>query len=270
MTSFRVLALPLLLTACEGGSYLPTVAFERLDLRSISWEDVDSDFVFSVHNPNPIDIDLARFDYALSFVGIEWVSGDNPDGLELLAEGTSEWALPMHIVFQDLYDLVQATKGEDTIPFEIQGSFGFDTTIGDIDLPYNADGNFPALRTPKVEFSRLQVKEIGFDTAELELDLDITNEHGTNLWFKNFDYDVDLSGYDIGTGDVPELGEALAATESTLALPLSVDLFEAGGAVIDILTGNEADLDLVATTDVDTPFGVVPLSIDEHGNIEIQ
>ena len=262
---------PLVLSACSDSGYLPTVSFERLDLQAISWEDVDADFVFSVKNPNPLTIDLARFDYDLAFSGVHWVSGDNPDGLVLEASGSSEWALPMHIVFQELYDLVQATQGEDTIPFEIAGTFGFDTSIGAIDLPYRADGGFPALRTPDVGYQALRVTEVGVTTADLALDLGVTNDHGSNLWFKDFDYDVDLSDFDIGSGQVADLGQALGAETTTLTLPFTVDLLESGMAVLDILTGDDqADLDLSASTDVDTPFGVVPLSIDEHGNVTIE
>jgi LEA14-like dessication related protein len=267
----RIAFLLPLLCACADSSYLPSVSFERIDLERISWQDIDADFVFSVKNPNPLEIDLARFDYDLAFSGIDWVSGDNPDGLVLAASGSSEWALPMHIVFQELYDLVQATKGEDTIPFELQGSFGFDTTIGAIDLPYHANGGFPALRTPDVHYQALRVSDVGLTSADLALDLGIENDHGSNLWFKNFDYDVDLSGFDIGAGQVADLGPAAPATSTTLTLPFTVDLLESGAAVLDILLGDEqAELDLLASTDVETPFGIVPLSIDEHGNVSIE
>jgi LEA14-like dessication related protein len=260
---------PLLLTACEDSSYMPTVAFERLDLERISFQDVDADFVFSVKNPNPIQVDLARFSYDLAFAGVHWVAGENPDGLVLEASGSSEWALPMHVVFQDLYDLVQATRGEDTIPFELAGTFGFDTSIGAIDLPYRADGGFPALRTPDIQYGGLRVSDVQLTTADVALDLGVTNDQGSNLWFKDFAYDVELSGFDIGDGQVADLGQALPETTTTLTLPFTVDFLESGAAVLDILLGNEAVLDLSASTDVDTPFGVVPLSIDEHGNVTI-
>ncbi len=271
MTRIPFLLATVALSGCADSGFLPSVSFERIDLERISWQDIDADFVFSVKNPNPLQIDLARFDYDLSFSGIDWVSGNNPDGLVLVASGSSEWALPMHIVFQELYDLVQATKGEDTIPFELQGSFGFDTSIGDVDLPYRAEGGFPALRTPDVHYQALRVSDVQLTTADLALDLGVVNDQGSNLWFKDFDYDVDLSGFDIGAGQVAELGAAEPATTTTLTLPFTVDLLESGAAVLDILLGDDqADLDLRASTDVDTPFGIVPLSIDEHGNVSIE
>jgi LEA14-like dessication related protein len=265
-----VCLVPLFLAACEGSPYLPTVAFERLDLERISFEDVDADFVFSVKNPNPVEIDLARFSYDLAFAGVHWVEGEQADGLVLESSGSSEWTLPMHVVFEQLYELVQATQGQDTIPFELAGTFGFDTSIGAIDLPYRADGGFPALRTPDIRYQGLRVSDVTFTSADVALDLGITNEQGSNLWFKDFDYDVDLSGYDIGAGQVADLGQAAAAATTTLTLPFTVDLIESGVAVADILLGEEAVLDLTASTDVDTPFGVVPLSIDEHGNVTIE
>lgn len=268
----NVLALSILAlsTGCEGGDYLPSIAFDRLDVKDLTWDDVESDFVFKVDNPNPLSITLTRFDYTLSFKETEWLAGDDPDGLTLAADGSSDLALPAHIVFEELYNVVQATKGEDDIPFRLKGSFGFDTPIGEVNLPYDADGSFPALRTPKVDFSKLRVADLTFTTADIEVDLAVNNEHGSNLWFQNFDYDIDLGNNDVGQGIVSDLGVADGATESTLTLPLQVDLVETGSAVYDILTGQQAQIGLTAGTDVDTPFGVIPLTIDETGNVTIQ
>ena len=129
----------------EASAFLPGVNFSNLDVKSIDWELVDSDFVFEVDNPNPVSISVARFDYALAFEGIEWINGDNGEGLALTALDSSEWALPVSIDFPSLYDTIQAIRGEDNVDFELQGSFGFDTSVGPIDIPYHTDGDFPAL-----------------------------------------------------------------------------------------------------------------------------
>lgn len=260
----------LLSTGCEVlGEYLPTVAFDRLDVQAVDWEGADADFVFVVQNPNPVEIKLARFDYDLSFAEVSWLQGDDPDGLVLGASGGSELALPLALEFQSLYDVVQATRGLDTVPFALAGSFGFDTPAGIVDLPYDADGGFPALRTPRFTFDRVRVQDLGLTSATVAIDLDVDNEHGSNLVFDNFDYAVKMSGVEVGGGFIGSLGTVLGAETGTLSVPIEIDFLSVGTAVYDAITTGQVDLGLQAATDVETPFGVVPLSVDESGRVNV-
>lgn len=264
--------LPLLslATGCEVlADFLPTVSFERLDVQSVDWEGAQADFVFKVNNPNPVEVKLARFDYALSFAEVEWLVGDDADGLVLGANGGSELALPVGIEFETLYELVQATRGIDTIPFELEGSFGFDSPAGLIDLPYAADGGFPALRTPKFTFSKVRVDELTWSDATIGVDLNVDNEHASNLIFQNFDYRVKIAGEDVGTGFLADLGTVSGDDTGVLTIPLTIDFLSAGTAVYEALTSDSVSLGLSAGTEVDTPFGVVPLDIDETGRVNV-
>ena len=267
--------LPLLLvafglSACEEADpYLPKVSFKRLDVQSVDWEHASADFVFSVSNPNPITIKLARFDYALALGGVDWLSGDDPDGLVLESSTGSEIALPVDIIFQSLYEMVQATRGDDDIPFGLKGSFGFDTPAGLVDLPYNADGLFPALRTPKFSFEQVRVDELDFASATLGVDLGVDNEHASNLLFQDFDYALTLEGSPVSSGLVDLLADVAGDSNETVTLPVTVDFLDAGFALYDVLSGDKVNVGLSAGTNVDTPFGVVPLSIDETGKVNI-
>lgn len=258
--------------ACEEiDPYLPKARFDRLDVKSVTFEAVEADFVFAVDNPNPVDISLARFDYALAFQGVEFLTGDDPDGLELVGEGATELALPVGFTFEGLYDLVQAGRGEDVIDFALAGSFGFDTPAGVVDLPYDADGDFPALRTPSFQPAALRVEDLDFTGATLELDLLVDNEHASNLVFQQFDYALSLEGSSVASGLVTELGTVSGATEGTLTLPFDVSFADAGAGVYEALSGGDpVDVGLSAATEVDTPFGLVPLSIDESGTVSMQ
>lgn len=260
----------LLSTGCEVlGDYLPTVAFDRLDVQSVDWEGADAEFVFVVDNPNPVEIKLARFDYALSFADVSWLEGDDPDGLVLAASSGSELSLPLSLEFQSLYDVVQATRGLDTVPFGLDGSFGFDTPAGIVDLPYDADGGFPALRTPSFAFSKVRVEDLGLTSATVAIDLDVDNEHGSNLVFDNFAYGIEMSGTSVGSGTIANLGTVFGAETGTLSIPIEIDFLDVGTAVYEAITTGEVNLGLQASTDVETPFGVVPLSIDESGRVDV-
>ena len=267
---FAALLAPL--AACEEvDPFLPTVSFSRLDVKSVTFEDVQADFVFKVNNPNPIDIKLARFDYLLAFEGVDFLDGDDPDGLELLGDADNELALPVGFTFQGLYDMVQATRGQDDIGFNLEGSFGFNTPAGVVNLPYDAGGDFPALRTPKFTPQKVRVQNLDFSGATLALDLAVDNEHESNLIFEQFDYQLSLEGSSLASGLVDNLGTVDGATEGTLTLPFDVSFADAGAGLYDALTGGDKiDVGIGAGMDVDTPFGVIPLSIDETGKVSLQ
>ncbi|MFT5583592.1 MAG: LEA14-like dessication related protein [Cognaticolwellia sp.] len=277
-TSRALVAISLLplLTACEGWEdfeldpYLPTVTFENLEVLDVDWDGVEADFVFNVNNPNPIDVNLARFDYGLAFQEVEWLNGDDPDGLTLGASGSSELALPVSFKFQDLYDLVQAVRGQDNIDFGLQGSFGFDTPAGPIDLPYAEAGDFPAPRKPGVSLNSLKVQDISFSGADLNLRLDVDNSHGSALGLAALDYDLSLAGIDLGSGYIADLGRVDGDSQTRLAIPVHVDFLGGAAALYSVLQGEKLDVDLRATLDVDTPFGVLPLTVNEFGQVNVE
>ena len=162
---------------------MPTVEFAGLNVNHVDFEQIETDFVFNVDNPNPVGFSVHDFDYALSFSDVEWATGDNPEGLTLNPGNDSEMSLPVDLVFVDLYDMIQASRGADSLPFGVRGNFGIlldESSIvlegeeqgsqaqsGDylVNLPYDAGGDFPALRKPAMSFQKIEVGELSFDKA---------------------------------------------------------------------------------------------------------
>ena len=67
------------LTGCsELEPFLPKVKFDTLSVRNISFQEANVDFVFSIENPNPVNVKLASFSYALGFEEIPLLSGEVP------------------------------------------------------------------------------------------------------------------------------------------------------------------------------------------------
>jgi len=253
--------------------YLPKVHFEELRVNDIDFEKADVDFVFNVENPNPLEISLSSFSYALGFEQVELLSGDNEDGFTLEASAGSELDLPVVVTWQSAWETVQATRGEDVVDFGLDGHFGFDTPLGEARVPYDEDGSFPAVRTPTFSFDTLRVAE--FDpfgmTASIEVDLGVDNELGSSMFFEAFDYNLSLGGEHVASGLVGDLGEVEGATMGTLVLPVDLDLLGVGTSVYNALAGNgNMNIGLDAGMDVDTPFGLLPLAIDETGNISVE
>lgn len=258
------------LTGSDLSSIIPSVKFNSLELTAISWEKIDVNFNFDVDNPNPIDIPLQRFNYGLALSGIDILEGDSPDGLNLSAEGTSQMALPVSLSFAGIYDAVEASRGVDTLPFGLRGGFGWDTDIGPVDVNFDEEGDFPALRLPEIKLGELAVVDYDSTAANFNLGLGVDNDHGSALDFNNLDFNVKFAGVNVGQGKQDTLGEVEGATEKTLDIPFSVDYGKAVEAIAAAASGDKLKVDLGADMDVDTPFGIVPLSIDENGNLSIR
>lgn len=261
-----------LLVGCTGdlSAFMPTVKFQRLDVNDIDFEAIDVDFVFDVQNPNPVGVPVDRFAYALALGGVELVSGDAPEGLDIAADGSSEVALPLNLVFESVWDTVEAVRGQDFVDFRLNGNFGFDTSIGPVDVAYDEEGSFPALRIPRIDLSNLRVLDVGGDAVDFGIDLEVDNDHGSALDFTDLAFDVGLAGVDVGGGQMETVGAVEGASTKTLSIPISVGYLEAASALAAAASGEPVNVDLAAEVDVDTPFGVLPLAIDERGDVTVQ
>lgn len=261
-------AVALVTSGCDEGFANEAVSFERMEVQDIDWTQVDSDFVFQVNNPLFFDLGVARFDYTLELAGADVAFGDAEGGLVVEAGG-GELAFPVGLTFAEVYELAEATRGEDTMPFVFTGSVGFDTELGPVDLPFEAEGDFPALRAPQVRLDSLAVSQLDTSGATLDIGLLIDNEHGSTLLFEDLDYGLSLDGFDVASGSVARLGDA-AAGETQVDLPVSVDFLDLGGAALSALTsGGKVEVGLGATADVETPFGLIPLEITAQDGLKV-
>jgi LEA14-like dessication related protein len=261
-----------LLTGCDGdfSQFLPTVKFNRFEVDALDFEHIDTHFVFDVDNPNPIGAPVDRFDYAFALEQVTLLSGSDPDGLELVADGTSELALPVSLDFVGVYEAITATRGLDYVGFGLDGSFGFDTDLGPINVIYDEDGSFPAPRIPRIRLGKLRVTDIGGSAVGFGLDMDVDNDHGSTINFRDLDFDLGFAGVHVGGGQLDELGDVEGATTETLTLPFSIDYADAIEAIGAAVSGEKIEVELDATMNVNTPFGDIPLHVAESGDIDVE
>lgn len=262
----------LLLTGCgvDLSAFLPTVRFDRMDVSDIDFEHIDTDFVFAVDNPNPVGAPVDRFSYSLALAGVELLAGDNPEGLELRAADTSEIALPVSLVFESIYDAVTAARGDDFVDFGFKGGIGFDSDAGPIDINFDEAGNFPALRIPKIKLGKLHINQFTGSNLDLGLDIDVDNDHESTLDFQDIGFAMKVAGVNIGSGALSEPLSVEGATSRTVQLPISINVLDAATAAAAILGGGAVNVEVGVDSNVDTPFGVLPLHMDQTGNVTVQ
>ena len=91
----------------------------------------------------------------------------------------------------------------------------------------------------------------------------------------NFDYQLKLGNSPVISGFVDGLNEMITGASSdsdkVLNIPIEISTVDIITSLWDVLTGSQGlNIDFVAATDVDTPFGVINLSMDERGQIDVE
>jgi LEA14-like dessication related protein len=254
-------------------AFLPKVRFKALKLRDIDFRHVDTDFVLAVDNPNPIQVGLASFGYQLDLAGQRFLTGNNDKGLKLEARGTSNVVLPLSVTFADVLQLAGALGRADDVPFAFSGKLGFATPLGEVKVPWNAKGAFPVLRVPRVRVAGVKLGKLDLlkQSATVEVQLGVAHEQASALTFDAFDYGLSFGGRQVVGGVVARLAEVPPGAEKTISLPVTVNLLQVGATVVDAISKKgKLPVGLEATVQVGTPFGAIPLRIDETGQVTVQ
>lgn len=253
--------------------YLPKVRFHRFDVTGITFEKVDTVFVVEIDNPYPVGIDFGSFRWSLRLAGNDFLSGDDDQGSRIKPGGTSKVRIPVTLGFQQIVQTVQDLQGADEVPFGFSGSVGLKTPVGPIQLPFRTKGEIPVLKAPKIAFQKVRLDRVDVlgGKATIAIDLGLTPQGVHPMAFKAFDYGVTIGGKRIVEGLVDSFGEVRAGGTKTVSLPITVNLVSVGETIFSAITGgSKLDFGLKAKLAVGTPFGDVPLSIDEKGAFRVE
>jgi LEA14-like dessication related protein len=253
--------------------FMPKVKFKRLNVKDVDFQGIDTDFVFTIDNPNPIKVKLASFSYDLDLAGEGFLNGNNASGLALEPRGESKLVFPVSTQFADIIKLAGNLKGKDGVPFAFAGKIGFNTPLGEVKIPFKEDGTFPVVQAPKFAFKGVRVGKLNLlnQSATIEVDLGVSHKGGSAMDFSKFDYSLKFGGKKVIEGLIDDLATVQAGQEKTVTLPVQLNLLTVGTTVVQAITKkSKLDVGLDADLDVKTPFGVIPLHIDETGKLQVK
>lgn len=254
--------------------YAPKVRFHKLQLEKLSFEAIDAVFVLEIDNPYPLGIDLGSFSWALKLAGNDFLSGNDRKGSTISPSATSKLRIPVTLSVMDIVSTVQdLSSAKDTVPFRFSGQVGVKTPVGQLKLPYDARGDMPVLRAPKIGFQKIRLDRIDplGAKATIAIDLAVSHTAASTLKFSGFDYDLSFGGKKVISGLVKDLAEVAPGKTSTVSLPVTIDLIAVGTTIANAITGGgKVDVGLGAKLTVGTPFGDLPLAIDEKGLLRVE
>lgn len=275
----RTIGLVVALTAvagCKSGlpkmpdlsEVTPKARFQELKVKDIDFERLDGRFVLEVDNPYPLDLDFSSSSWKLGLAGHPFLDGVNDENVVIAPSDTSVVRIPFTMGFVDALKVAaDVADASDTLPYSFDVDFAFKTPIGPVTVPVHHEGDMPALRAPNVALRALRIEKLDIlkNKASLALDLNLHSDQPSALSFDTFAWGVKLAGSDVASGSTaigPVDGDKL------VSLPIDLNLLGIGEAIVNALTKKSPlKVRLKADASVGTPFGAIPLSVDEVADL---
>jgi len=234
----------------------PSLNFQTARVRDINFTGAGLDLVFRVENPNEFGVRFTSVGYDLKIDGRQLASGTTPKGIQIAPGGSSEVVLPFDLRFADFGQALLALYERDTVPWDINGHFAFDTPVGPLRLPYQQQGTLPVPKLPELQISGARVSGLSLTSATLAVDLEVRNNNQFALPLDQVAYGMKISGQPVGTGQVSTSGLRAGGT-TRVTLPVKISFLSAGSAVQKAIQSGQIDLGLegkVRAGPVDLPL----------------
>lgn len=252
----------------------PTLQVQNVRFKGMTFETLDLAFDVKINNPNPMAATLAGFDYDFLIEGASFLKGDQNQQMRIEAAGESMLEVPLTLTFNDLYKTFQALKDQDSSAYKIDLGLTFNLPIlGNTRIPVSKQGTLPMVKLPAIKVGSLKLKKLSLTTADLELNLNVDNANAFSLLLNKLNYNLAINGQNWATGTTQQQLQITKKGASSIAIPVSLNLFEMGKTVYNLIAGNTnlnyrltGDLDLKSSLPL---LGQVNLPIDQAGQLNI-
>jgi LEA14-like dessication related protein len=249
-----------------GGEFKkPSLNFKRVDFSDFSLCGLTLNTVWALDNPNPVAIRLAELGYNLSVENKQVVAGSPAKGLDIGSNQVSELVFPANIKFLDVASVLSTFLTKDRANYKASGEIGVDTPVGVMRFPLSHEGDFEVPKTPSIDFGSPRISDMSIRGATIELPLSIGNRNSFALPISGIAGGLSLAGVSMGTLSTGDLGALDAKGSKNISLPLKVNFFEAGGAVMKAVQDGKTEL--AWNADVKSGAGSAPISIKQFVDI---
>ena len=243
----------------------PTVSYDRLELKDLSFTDATCVFHLKLTNPNPIGFSSQRIQYKLDLNQSPFFEGTFDQGITVPAQGAAPLAIPVSINFFDLFKSIQAFKGAQSIPYAFSGTIA----LGPFDIPFQTSGDIPVPKLPQVSLKGIQIDKLSLLGAAIVFKLNVKNNNEFAVNPKGMNYQIGLNGIDFASGETV-MADSLKTGDSTVDIPLELNFLKMGKAAYQILKGGSTEYSLKGDWLWDVPkLGTQKMPFDQTGTVQL-
>jgi len=252
----------------------PNARIEKVKITGLSLKKADLLFDIAVENPNNLGIYLSGMDYDLLLNGASFLKGTKQSDLEIKANGKANIDIPLSLSYKEVRDVVKSFANLDTIPYRLDLKIGLNLPVlGTIHVPLSKSGSFPNLKIPMVSLDGIKLDKIGFKGADLKFKIKIKNPNAFGFITNNLNYNLDVNGKNWIKGLLDSPVQIKKKSQQTVNVPVSLDFFEMGSAVYQLLTGDsKLNYHLTGKTDIKSELEFLKtfsFPFDKSGKIDL-
>lgn len=253
----------------------PDVTVESVAPTRLSFSDAEITTSLLVTNPNAAGIRLTGFSYVVDVEGVEFISGEQTEGLDIAAFGQTSVEFPVVIGFPALIDGVRAVRGRQEVEVVVSVELHFDLPVlGAVEVPVRQATTLPVVRPPRLRAADLVLDSITLSGARLELTVRFDNPNGFAVGLDSVAYAFSVRGqtWVAGQTQTPHVVPPGAAHD--IAVPMTISFTALGRTVRDILLDDEPiAYELVARADLRPRIDLLPpvvLPFESEGRLELR
>ena len=244
----RLLSVALLVLIFSGCAFLsellrgslqrPTAEVTGARIQSLSFREVGLLFDIEVANPNDLAVRLAGFDYDLQLNERPFINGNNQEGFELPAGGSSTIELPVTLAYRDIFDALSSIPEGRETPYALEVGFTFDVPgLGDVRVAAGREGTIPVIELPSLRLGGLSMEALDFSGASMLLTLIVENPNsfGGRLGDVGFSFIVEQNVW--SSGELSGGYEISPDSRREIELPIYLDFIALGRSARTLLRG---------------------------------
>ncbi len=228
----------------------PKLTFRSVDVRSLDLEGATLGFNFDVENRNSFGLDVAKITYGLEVEGTRVTTGDIPGGLRLPARGKAPLTFTTRLRYRDVPGISSLLGKREVVRYRLSGSVGVQTPLGVLELPMSHEDQVSIPRAPRFSLDGLSIRSASLSRVSLEVRVRITNPNGFPLPAGRLDSALSLGGAQVARVNDRALSTVAGNGSAVIAIPVQLDLQEAGRAAMDLVRGGRVNVGLRGAADV--------------------
>jgi len=218
----------------------PTVEITNAKISDLSFDDLDLLFDIQINNPNTVGINLAGFDYDLLINENSFISGNQPDKLEIAANNQNTVQLPVKLKFLDIYNTFVDLKNNNNSKYQIKCGLNFNLPVlGETRIPISKSGDIPLLKFPKISFNSVKLDKINFSGADLMLQVKFKNPNAFSMLIEQMNYNFQVNGKSWMSGNANQKTSTNQNGESIIQIPVSLDFLQMGSSLFQLISGGK-------------------------------
>jgi LEA14-like dessication related protein len=266
-----ILALMVLsVTGCRGMDPFfarPTLSYEKMTVQDVSLFDAALLFSFTVNNPNPVGIAVQRGTYNFEIENASVAKGTFDDHVRVQAGGSGTINLPVHVDFMDFFNSVAALAGRDEVAYRLSGSFD----VMGFTIPYKTEGRLALPEFPEITVERLNISELGFSKAKLNVILAVTNPNSFAIGLDQLEYSLDVGGLKFLKGMTESMRGIDKNSRVEITVPVEVDFISMGRSAMRLLGEDAAPYTLSGGMRFNVPgAGTRALPFSRSGEVPLR